>query len=124
MDAAANLLRQAPVQKSEKRFRPCDRQFLAGNETHGKAEVVASHLAEAAGLGGTLVPGPIVGRGQHGDLLRGDNREASRHNLPMPVEKDECQNRLQDDNRRDDDNQRPRIKALWRPRPEQCVEPG
>ncbi len=115
VDAAANLLRQAPVKKCEKRFRPCDRQFLAGHETHRKSEVIASHFAEAAGLGRPLIPGPIVCRGQHGDLLRGDNRKASRHNLPMPVEEDECQNRLQDDNRRDDDNQRPGIEALWRP---------
>ena len=115
VDAAADLLRQMLVHKSEKGLRFRDRQFLAGYETHGKVELIASDFAEAAELGGPLVLGQLVGRGQHGDFLRGDNRKAARYPLPMLIEEDECQNRLQDDNRRDDDNQRPRIKALWRP---------
>ena len=113
----ANLVRDVTIEESEEWSRSRERQLLDRKEPHREIETLLGDLGQAVEFPWAFVFHQLIGGGQHRDVLGRRRGQPPRHDLPMPVQKHERQDRLQDDDGRDDDDKGPRIEPLWRPDP-------
>ena len=110
VDLAVDLLAEKMVEDREERLRPGRGQGIGRQEVDLQPQ---PFLRDADRVG--VVVARRIGLDHvddRGDVARDAGRKAHRHRLPVPLHEDEGDDRLEQDHRRDDDDQRARVEAL------------
>ncbi len=107
---APDLVRQRGIEDREERFRQRGRQFAVRQELHVDFQPLLGDLGEDRVVRPARVG--FMKLDDRRDILGQRGGKALRDELPMPLHEDIGEHALQDHHRHDDDEKRPRVKAL------------
>ncbi len=119
-DLLADIVGQRLVELIEERLWPGRRQLAAGDEIDHEAEPVLRDAAELRMIG--ILREGLIDVDQGGDFLRHRRRQIIRHQIPVPLQEQQRDHRLQHHHGHDDDQQRTGIKPLRHHRFEPAAE--